>query len=55
MTRRNQRQLLTRHIHYRADVEEVHQATHNGRMIGFRITSEMTGVTKKFLSLVKEQ
>ncbi len=52
--------MLTQHIHhkeghlYRADVEkEVHQAAHNGRMIGFRVTSERTGDTK-FMPLVKE-
>ncbi|MEM3197180.1 MAG: hypothetical protein QW428_05095 [Conexivisphaerales archaeon] len=53
--------MWTRHIHhkegplYRADVEEeAHQAAHNGRMIGFRVTSERTGDTKKFVPLVKE-
>ncbi|MEM3243739.1 MAG: hypothetical protein QXG99_05895 [Conexivisphaerales archaeon] len=50
--------MWTQHIHhkeghlYRADVE-VHQAAHNGRMIGFRVTSERTGDTK-FMPLVKE-
>ncbi|MEM4062520.1 MAG: hypothetical protein QW428_00950 [Conexivisphaerales archaeon] len=38
MTRRDQQQLLTRHIHHKADVE-VHQAVHNGRVVWFRITS----------------
>ncbi|MEM3196924.1 MAG: hypothetical protein QW431_03085 [Conexivisphaerales archaeon] len=33
--------------------KEVHQAAHNGRMIGFRVTSERTGDTK-FMPLVKE-
>ncbi|MEM3196498.1 MAG: hypothetical protein QXK57_03780 [Conexivisphaerales archaeon] len=55
MTRRGQQQLLTRHIHNRADVEEAHQAAHNGRMIGFRITSERIGDTEEFAPLVKEQ
>ncbi|MEM0123565.1 MAG: hypothetical protein QXI38_03545 [Conexivisphaerales archaeon] len=32
---------------------EVHQAAHNGMMIGFRITSERAGNTK-FMPLVKE-
>ncbi|MEM3261793.1 MAG: hypothetical protein QXW72_05365 [Conexivisphaerales archaeon] len=39
MTRSDQQQLLTRHIHNRVDVEELNQVAHNGRMIGFRITS----------------
>ncbi|MEM0145459.1 MAG: hypothetical protein QXH39_01665 [Conexivisphaerales archaeon] len=39
MTRSDQQQLLTRHIHNRVDVKELNQAAHNGRVVWFRITS----------------
>ncbi|MEM3556715.1 MAG: hypothetical protein QW839_02310 [Conexivisphaerales archaeon] len=43
MKKSDQQQLLTQHIHNRVDVKEVNQVAHNGRMIGFRITSERAG------------
>ncbi|MEM3632114.1 MAG: hypothetical protein QXY52_04645, partial [Conexivisphaerales archaeon] len=60
--------MWTRHIHhkegplYRADVEEERRkfirlhimADRKGKVVGFRVTSERTGDTKKFVPLVKD-
>ncbi|MEM3192438.1 MAG: hypothetical protein QW292_10200 [Candidatus Parvarchaeota archaeon] len=35
-------------------MKELNQAARNGRVIGFRITSERAGDIKKFVPLVKE-